>query len=68
MSYLQQADAAAELMDSYRAYAESIGCTTYPAGSLHDTIECNAAQAELLGAWWQLHTGRPTPPYREPLP
>lgn len=69
MTYYEQLEASALLMENYRQYAIAIGCTTYPPGPMHDSIECNAAQAELLGKWWHLHTQRPVPPYvEEPKP
>lgn len=56
-NYFRQLAYAAELMDRSRAYAASIGCTTYATGPLSDSIEVHTeAQRQLLANWWADNT------------
>jgi hypothetical protein len=49
----EQTMEAARLMTRFHDYAKSIGCTTYEEGLLCDSIECNAAQSQMLTEWWR---------------
>ncbi len=51
---LHQAIAGDALLERYRDYARSIGCTTYEDGLLCDSIEVHTdEQSEALHKWWQ---------------
>lgn len=56
-NYMAQERAAYELMARQKAYAASIGCTTYEDGPMHDSIEVHSPeQTRLLETWWAENT------------